>query len=760
VPFNLVGKKLAHYEVVAPLGAGAMSEVYRCRDTRLDKQVAVKVIHESVARRPQLVERFEQEAKAAARLEHANVARVHYSGSQDGMAFYAMELVEGWSLAELIEARVGFSWQQYLALFAQACAGLQAATDAGICHGDIKPANMLVARGGTLKLLDFGLARFSDDSTLGHAGTVMGTPFYMAPELVRGRVGDHRADLYSLGATFFHILCGKPPFDAETPAGLLEKHAAEAAPYLRDLGGNPPQALASLLAQMLAKAPWDRPPSYREVHSRLLHIHDSLEPERRDAMLRWCGRDRLNTEGGDANCPLCQQAYLTGERPESFHVDVVGWNDNDGERAVASYISDALGMDTQEVTPLLRPLPYRAAFRLPRDRAKRMHRHLFELGADVSLIGSDASLGKTADRQGANSAPSAMPWEANWPPQPAPMERVESARFHTDRQRGPSTPPAQDSDAGQRTQLVVLLSLVALALSLFAIDQRLEVLELRGDSEQWRDQALAERAAAKSRVASGPASATPATPAADAGPEAEAPAGTDSSSQPAASAAGPSTFFTVSNGSDLDDKQVIQLGGQLDLMASLLSQFVALEQGTAVQITQLSAPDEDLRSQWRAAGYAPTVDLPLSAKTPIVAPEINALLRYQLTRTALRQSGGPSVPAWLMEGLALYLESPPPSGEALAALLAASPRPTALRTGEQLSFAREEQLHAFAGHLVASHGWSPIRELLSQLHAGTATDEALRASLGADAEGLVEAWLTAGGSAQPTAPEAAGPRPW
>ena len=191
--FQLVGRQIAHYEVLAPLGAGAMSEVYRCRDTRLDRQVALKVIHESIASREQLVQRFEQEARAAARLEHPNVARVHYAGTEAGKAFYAMELVDGWSLAEIIQRRVSFTWAQFLALFAQACAGLQAASHAGICHGDVKPANLLVARDGTLKLLDFGLARFMDDHSPGQAGTVMGTPYYMAPELARGRRGDHRA---------------------------------------------------------------------------------------------------------------------------------------------------------------------------------------------------------------------------------------------------------------------------------------------------------------------------------------------------------------------------------------------------------------------------------------------------------------------------------------------------------------------------------------------------------------------------------------
>ena len=246
MPFQLVGGKIAHYEVLAPLGAGAMSEVYRCRDTRLDKQVALKVIHESVARREQLLQRFEQEARTAARLEHPNGARVLFAGTEENQAFYVMELVEGWPLAELIQGRASFRWEQYFAMFTQACAGLQAATDAGICHGDVKPANMLLGQDGTLKLLDFGLARFIDDNTLGHAGAVMGTPFYMAPEVVRGRPGDHRSDLYSLGASFFHLLVGRPPFDAETPMLLLEKHTRDVAPYLRDLGGSPPRTRAGI----------------------------------------------------------------------------------------------------------------------------------------------------------------------------------------------------------------------------------------------------------------------------------------------------------------------------------------------------------------------------------------------------------------------------------------------------------------------------------------------------------------------------------
>jgi len=720
VPFQLVGSKLAHYEVLAPLGAGAMSEVYRCRDTRLDKQVALKVIHDSVARRKQLVERFEQEARTAARLEHPNVARVHFAGTEGDKAFYAMELVDGWPLSELIEGRAAFRWEQYLALFCQACAGLQAATDAGICHGDVKPANILLSRGGTLKLLDFGLARFMDDNTLGHAGSVMGTPFYMAPEVVRGRPGDHRSDLYSLGASFFHLLVGRPPFDAETPAELLEKHARVVAPYLRDLGGKPPQALASLIAQLMAKAPWDRPPSYREVHARLLQIHEEMPEERREAPLRWCSRDRLNSEAELGNCEICKQPYEKRERPDSYHVDVVGWNENDGERAVASFISDALGMDTQEVEPLLRPLPYRAAFRLPRERAKKMHRRLFDLGADVSLTGADEG----GSRQEDEASPTELACTVRWPPEPGSSEHTSTGRM-----RRPNQTPSM-AEGGQRTQLVVLLSLTCLALALFAMDQHLQLADLREEIEDWREDALQTRS-----LRGNPGALQRQLNNDEASLQGSENTATPQDTRPAVAT------LTLENDSQLTEGQVLELTAMLERATSALSLTIPIVSGSRARVVDFTAEEGQLRSQWQAAPYAPIIELPIPPGLSPSDERIASLLRYQLSRSAMRQAGGPGVPAWLMESIALFLEGGAPDIEQLDALQVGEWHPTELRVGQQFDPEEELALRSLAAFLVEEFGWTRLGQLLATLAKGASEQDALREVLDAQAPELEALWL-------------------
>ena len=290
--FVLVGRQLAHYQLTAPLGSGAMSEVYLARDIRLDKEVAVKVILDSVARKPELVQRFEREARAAGRLDHPHMARVYFFGQTDEDApFYAMELIDGWSLADVIEAQLRFRVDQALSLLAQCANGLEAALAAGIVHRDIKPANLMVNKAGVLKLVDFGLAKLSDDKSLTRTGTMLGTPYYMAPEIVRGDGGDWRSDLYSLGVTFFHLLCGFPPYEAETPYGVMMKHINQPVPDLSREHPRLAEGVATLLTSMLSKDPAQRPASYAAVQREAMRLARELPP--RDAMARiaWCSSE-------------------------------------------------------------------------------------------------------------------------------------------------------------------------------------------------------------------------------------------------------------------------------------------------------------------------------------------------------------------------------------------------------------------------------------------------------------------------------------
>jgi tRNA A-37 threonylcarbamoyl transferase component Bud32 len=408
--FALAGQHLEHYELLGPLGAGAMSEVYVARDTRLDKPVAVKVINESLARRKDLVERFEREARAAARLSHPNVAGVFFFGTHDGKPFYAMELIRGWTLGDLVERRAAFSWDQYLALFAQTCDGLQAAVDAGVVHRDIKPGNLMVTEDGHVKIVDFGLARLGDDKSLTASGAMMGTPYYIAPEVVKGLGGDQRSDLYSLGVTFFHVLGGKPPFDAETPYGVMMQHVGDPVPDIRQWNAKVPESIAILLYDLMQKEPGPRPQSYREVHGRVREAASVLGDAGLRAPLQWCGFDRVNSLAEAGRCSLCRRAYGSREMPEWFHVDLVGWNRNDAVDLIAAYIGRAVGQPTEDVRTLLSPLPFRAAFRIPRERARRMQRNFFDLGADVSLVPADAD-----DPSGPRALLREWPFPARWP---------------------------------------------------------------------------------------------------------------------------------------------------------------------------------------------------------------------------------------------------------------------------------------------------------------------------------------------------------
>jgi len=248
------------YELIRPLGHGAMATVDLAHDTELDRRIALKRLAENLARDEDLQRRFSREARLAARLAHPNVVRVFDVGEDDGRRFIAMEYVEGETLAELVARRGSLPVSEAATLGMQMCAGLAAAHAAGLVHRDVKPQNLLLGSDGVLKLGDFGIAAGHEGTRLTLAGTVLGTAGYLAPEQARGEQVTAAADIYAVGAVIYELLTGQP---ARTAGSLAEIGAAggfDPHELASRVPAAPPELVAAVTA-CLSVRPEDRPPS-------------------------------------------------------------------------------------------------------------------------------------------------------------------------------------------------------------------------------------------------------------------------------------------------------------------------------------------------------------------------------------------------------------------------------------------------------------------------------------------------------------------
>jgi len=245
--------RIGKYEVLRPLGRGAMGMVYAARDTVLEREVALKVMAAAIANEPDLKLRFEREAKAVAKLAHPNIVTVHDLGySSDGSPFIAMELLTGEDLLAMLRRTPPPSLERRVTILVQVLAGLSHAHDAGIVHRDIKPANIFVGKDGKAKLMDFGVARLlSAPST--EAGSVVGTADYMSPEQVKGAKIDSRSDIFSVGCVFFQLLTGKRPFSGENVVATFQRITLEEPDYKLVPTGAHYTPLLPVLKRALAK---------------------------------------------------------------------------------------------------------------------------------------------------------------------------------------------------------------------------------------------------------------------------------------------------------------------------------------------------------------------------------------------------------------------------------------------------------------------------------------------------------------------------
>jgi Tol biopolymer transport system component len=270
----VAGSKVGPYEILGPLGAGGMGEVYRARDSRLGRDVAVKILPDSFARDPERLHRFEQEARAVAALNHPNILAVFDVGQHNGSPFLVSELLEGESLRELLESSA-LPQRKAIEYGVQIAHGLGAAHDKAIVHRDLKPENVFVTKDGRIKILDFGLAKLArkaaaeDGVTLTSsptaAGMVMGTASYMAPEQVRGEAADPRTDIFAFGAVMYEMLSGKRAFRRDTAAETMTAVLKDDAPEVTDPGRSASPALDRIVRRCLEKSPEQRFQSARDL---------------------------------------------------------------------------------------------------------------------------------------------------------------------------------------------------------------------------------------------------------------------------------------------------------------------------------------------------------------------------------------------------------------------------------------------------------------------------------------------------------------
>lgn len=255
----VVGQKLGHFELLETIGRGGMATVHKARDLELDRIVALKILPPETVNDAESVSRFKQEARAAALLNHDHIARVYYCGEDQGLHFIAFEFVAGDNLRTIMDRDGLLGAATAVQYLLHVASGLKHAAERGVVHRDIKPSNILITHEGQAKIVDMGLARQLETGGVTQSGVTLGTFDYISPEqALDPRRADVRSDIYSLGCTFYHALTGKPPVPEGTAAKKLQAHQQENPVDPRDLNPAVPEALAAVLARMMAKNPGHR----------------------------------------------------------------------------------------------------------------------------------------------------------------------------------------------------------------------------------------------------------------------------------------------------------------------------------------------------------------------------------------------------------------------------------------------------------------------------------------------------------------------
>ncbi len=318
---NLIGQSLGRYHILEQIGEGGMATVYKAYDTRLERDVAIKILRTdqfAPAVLERILKRFEREAKALAKLSHPNIVKVHDYGEHEGAPYLVLEFLPGGTLKQKLGQHI--PWREAVRLILPVAHALEYAHDNGVIHRDIKPSNILLTHKGSPLLSDFGIAKLlenEDTQTLTASGVGIGTPEYMAPEQGVGQESDGRADIYSLGIVLYELITGRKPFEGNTPMAIILKQMSEPLPkptrYVKDL----PRAVESLLSKALAKQPENRFADMSVFVSTLEELlASSSQPEVRSILHR--NKDTLATIVQDSqNHPRSEELPVLAKKPRS-----------------------------------------------------------------------------------------------------------------------------------------------------------------------------------------------------------------------------------------------------------------------------------------------------------------------------------------------------------------------------------------------------------------------------------------------------------
>ncbi|HRS71945.1 MAG TPA: serine/threonine-protein kinase [Anaerohalosphaeraceae bacterium] len=276
-----VSSQIPGYKILGKLGSGAMAVVYKAKQISLDRTVAIKVLPKKFVQKSDYVERFYKEGRIAAKMNHNNIVQAIDVGEVGGLYYFVMEYVEGRTLYDDLSKGKIFSEKEAIDIVLQLASALGHAHSLGLVHRDVKPKNIMISKDGVVKLADMGLARETTDvkAAKHEQGKAFGTPYYIAPEQIRGLVDiDGRADIYALGATLFHMVTGRVPFEASTPSEVMRKHLKEPLTPPDHINTSLTAGISEVIEVMMAKEREERYRNMEEVIADLQAVRDGKPP--------------------------------------------------------------------------------------------------------------------------------------------------------------------------------------------------------------------------------------------------------------------------------------------------------------------------------------------------------------------------------------------------------------------------------------------------------------------------------------------------